>query len=354
MEEEIHLLKEECFDVTIIGGGPAGLYSAFYSGLREMKTKIIEFQSQLGGKIHVYPEKLIWDVGGLPPVTGTQLIDHLVEQGLTFEPEVVLNEKIESIEKDENNLFILRGSSGKIHYSKTVIIATGSGILKPQKLNIKGADRFEVSNLHYTVPSYKRFKDKVVLISGGRDAAIDLANELEPIAKKVYITYRRDSLTGHESQVTQLLNSSVECFFQSSITKLISSNRKTINQVEITHNETNESTYVDIDELVINHGFDRDSTLIKNSKIEIELLDDFFIKGSTKSESSIDGLFAAGDIIKHDGKVHLIMGAFHDATNAVNSAKKYLEPNAAEIAMVSSHNDIFKKRNEKLVEEMLR
>ncbi len=102
--------------------------------------------------------------------------------------------------------------------------------------------------------------------------------------------------------------------------------------MEITHNETNESTYVDIDELVINHGFDRDSTLIKNSKIEIELLDDFFIKGSTKSESSIDGLFAAGDIIKHDGKVHLIMGAFHDATNAVNSAKKYLEPNAAEIA----------------------
>lgn len=175
----------------------------------------------MGGKIHVYPEKLIWDVGGLPPVTGTQLIDHLVEQGLTFEPEVVLNEKIESIEKDENNLFILRGSSGKIHYSKTVIIATGSGILKPQKLNIKGADRFEVSNLHYTVQSYKRFKDKVVLISGGgRDAAIDLANELEPIAKKVYITYRRDSLTGHESQVTQLLNSSVECFFQSSITNL--------------------------------------------------------------------------------------------------------------------------------------
>lgn len=49
--------REELFDVTVIGGGPAGLYSAFYSGLREMKTKIIEFQPHLGGKIHVYPEK---------------------------------------------------------------------------------------------------------------------------------------------------------------------------------------------------------------------------------------------------------------------------------------------------------
>ena len=65
--------REELFDVTVIGGGPAGLYSAFYSGLREMKTKIIEFQPQLGGKIHVYPEKMIWDVGGLLPVTGDKL-----------------------------------------------------------------------------------------------------------------------------------------------------------------------------------------------------------------------------------------------------------------------------------------
>lgn len=58
------MAERDVFDVTIIGGGPAGLYSAFYSGLREMKTKIIEFQPFLGGKINVYPEKIIWDVGG--------------------------------------------------------------------------------------------------------------------------------------------------------------------------------------------------------------------------------------------------------------------------------------------------
>ena len=57
--------RNELFDVTVIGGGPAGLYSAFYSGLRGMKAKIIEYQPMLGGKVHVYPEKMIWDVGGL-------------------------------------------------------------------------------------------------------------------------------------------------------------------------------------------------------------------------------------------------------------------------------------------------
>ena len=66
---------KELFDVTIVGGGPAGLFAAFYSGLREMKTKIIEFQPFLGGKVHVYPEKMIWDVGGLTPVPGSQLIE---------------------------------------------------------------------------------------------------------------------------------------------------------------------------------------------------------------------------------------------------------------------------------------
>ena len=77
-----------------------------------------------------------------------------------------------------------------------MILAVGGGILKPTKLEIEGAERFEVSNLHYTVKSLARFKGKTVLISGGGNAAVDWANELEPIAKKVYLTYRKDMLKG--------------------------------------------------------------------------------------------------------------------------------------------------------------
>lgn len=354
-EEWARMNREELFDVTVIGGGPAGLYSAFYSGLREMKTKIIEFQPQLGGKIHVYPEKMIWDIGGLLPVTGEKLIEQLVQQGLTFQPEVVLNTKIESIIRNEEGIFTLKTSSGEEHFSKTVIVATGSGILNPQKLSIEGAERFEVSNLNYTVKSLKRFKDKTVIISGGGNSAIDWANELEPIAKKVYLTYRKEELSGHEAQVKQLMNSSAECFFNTSITKLIAGdNHEAIEYVELTNHETGEISHLSIDEVIINHGYERDITLLENSELDVAIIDNFYIAGNANSESSVDGLYAAGDILKHDGKLHLIAGAFQDAGNAVNKAKQFIQPDASEYGMVSSHNEVFKKRNRELIKQMMK
>ena len=347
--------QEELFDVTIIGGGPAGLYAAFYSGLREMKTKLIEYQPKLGGKIHVYPEKMIWDVGGQTPITGAKLIEQLVEQGLTFNPNVVLNEKVESIQRNEEGIFVLRTGSGQKHFSKTVIVAVGSGILKPQKLEIEGAERFEVSNLNYTVKSLKHFKDKTVIISGGGNSAIDWANELEPVAKKVYITYRKDALAGHEAQVTQLMNSSVTCFFHTSITKLIASvNHEVIECVELTNHETGETSYLPIEEVIINHGYERDTTLLENSELHIAMVDGYYIEGDTNSASSVPGLYAAGDILKHEGKLHLIAGAFQDAANAVNKAKQCIQPDANKNGMVSSHNEVFKKRNREIVKRMMK
>lgn len=347
--------QQEIFDVTVIGGGPAGLYSTFYSGLREMKTKLIEYQPQLGGKIHVYPEKMIWDIGGQTPITGAKLIDQLVEQGLTFNPTVVLNAKIESINRNEEGIFVLEADSGQKHFSKTVIVAVGSGILNPQKLEIEGAERFEVSNLNYTVKSLKRFKDKTVVISGGGNSAIDWANELEPIAKKVYLTYRKDALAGHEAQAKQLMNSSALCIFNSSITKLIAcDNHECIERVELTNHDSGEVSYLAIDEVIINHGYERDTTLLENSEVNIAMADNYYIAGNATSESSIEGLYAAGDILMHEGKLNLIAGAFQDAANAVNKAKQFIQPDANKVAMVSSHNEVFKKRNREIVKQMMR
>jgi ferredoxin/flavodoxin---NADP+ reductase len=345
---------EELFDVTVIGGGPAGLYSTFYSGLREMKTKLIEYQPKLGGKIHVYPEKLIWDVGGLTPTPGAKLIEQLVEQALTFHPEVVLNEKIESISRNQDGIFVLHAASGEKHYSKTVIVAVGSGILKPKKLNLEGIEQFEAANIHYTVHSLKHFKDKTLLISGGGNTAIDWANELEPIAKKVYITYRRENPSGHEAQVSQLINSSVVCIPRTLITKLIScENDETIKQVELTNQETGEISHLKIDELMINHGYEQDTSLLKNSSLNLKKVNDFYIAGNSTGETSIAGIYAAGDILSYDGKLNLIAGAFQDAANAVNKAKKFIQPDANKIAMVSTLNEVFKKRNSELVKEMM-
>ncbi|MBS8263810.1 NAD(P)/FAD-dependent oxidoreductase [Mesobacillus boroniphilus] len=344
----------EIYDITIIGGGPAGLYSAFYAGLREMKTKIIEAQHDLGGKIHVYPEKVIWDVGGVGPITGANLIKQLKEQAMTFSPEVVLNEKIESISK-ERDLFLLKGASGEIHYSKSVIVAIGSGILKPQKLNIEGAEKFELSNLHYMVNSLKYFKDRTVVISGGGNSAIDWANALEPVAKKIYLVHRRDCFSGHESQVTQMMNSSVECLFHSSITNLIADqNRTTIADVEITNQKTGEVLRLPVDDVLVNHGFDQDASLLQNSELEPKMIEDFYIDGTPTSQTSVPGLFAAGDILKHEGKLNLIAGTFQDAANAVNKAKQFIEPAASQSAMVSSHNKVFSERNKEMLLELIK
>lgn len=344
---------DELFDITIIGGGPAGLYATFYSGLREMKAKLIEFQPQLGGKVHVYPEKMIWDIGGQPPLTGAHLISQLEEQGMLFDPTVVLNEKVVSIHRNEQGHFKLVSASGNIHLSKTVLIATGSGILKPQKLNIAGAERFEIANLHYTVKSLASFKDKTVIISGGGNTAIDWANELKSIAKKVYLIYRRAECTGHEAQITELKNSSVESIAYSTITKLIACKHDAcIKEVELTNHLTNMTSKIAIDEVIINHGYKQDISLLQNSDLNIEMIDEYYILGTSTSESSVDGLYAAGDILKYDGKVNLITGAFQDAVNAVNKAKRFIQPNAAEMGMVSSHNKVFQQRNKELIREI--
>lgn len=346
--------QPELFDVTVIGGGPAGLYSTFYSGLREMKTKLIEFQPTLGGKLHVYPEKMIWDVGGVTPLPGAKLMEQLIEQGLTFDPEVVLNEKIVSITRKLDGTFVLKAASGQEHYTKTVIVAVGSGILNPKKLEIEGAERFEVANIHYTVTSLARFKDKTVIISGGGNTALDWANELESVARKVYICYRKEHLSGHEAKVTQLVNSSVVCLPQTSITRLIAcENHDRIQTVELTDQETGEVFYQDVDDVIVNHGYEQDSSLLKNSKLDIEMVNDFYIAGNATSESCIEGIYAAGDILSYEGKVNLIAGCFQDAANAVNKAKQYIQPTAQKAAMVSSHNEVFQKRNRELVREMM-
>jgi len=343
----------EVYDVTIVGAGPAGLYSAFYAGLREMKTKIIEYQPFLGGKVHVYPEKLIWDVGGLTPVTGEQLIKQLVKQGTTFDPTVILNEKVVSIAKD-HEWFTLHTSSGQKHYSRTIIIAIGAGILKPMKLQLEGAERFEVTNLHYTVKSYARFHNKTILISGGGNSALDWAHELSDVANKVYLTYRKDTLKGHEATITKVQQQGVVCLLNREIERLIASDDHTvIERVVLRHHGDCQESELEVDEVIVCHGYESEKELIQNSHVDIRMKDEYSIAGTPLSETSVPGIFAAGDILAHDGKLYLIAGAFQDAANAVNRAKQYITPDATSYGMVSSHNELFKDRNKELKKLLL-
>lgn len=339
--------NEELYDLTIIGGGPAGLFAAFYAGLREMKVKIIEAQPRLGGKVHVYPEKMIWDVGGLTPVSGDQLIKQTVEQALTFKPTIELNQIVSKISKNDD-VFKVETNKNKTHYSKGILLAIGGGIIEPIKLDVENVSLYENSNLFYNVTSIKHFKDKNILISGGGPSAVDWANEIAPIAKQVTLVYRGEKLKTHEADITKLTENKVDYFTNTEIKELLGDKRQ-VNQVKVINNETNKTNNLSVDAILVNHGYERNDSLLKNSRLDIELVDDYFVHGTPVGESNIAGLYAAGDILRYGGKLHLIAGAFQDAANAVNSVKRYIDPEASEVALVSSHNTRLAEKNKQYI-----
>lgn len=342
----------ELYDLTIIGGGPAGLYAAFYGGMRDMKTKLIEAKHELGGRLLTYPEKMIWDVGGVTPIRCEQLIRQLVEQARTFEPTVVFGQQVKEMERLEDGTMILTSDTGERHHTRTVLLATGFGVAHPNKLELEGADRYEVSNLYYTVTSLEAYRGKHVLVSGGSDAAVDWAMELEPIAASVTLVHRRDRIGGHEVNVKYLLEeSSIRVMAPYAIAKLHgNADGNAIEAVSLARADENgrptgAQERIPFDAVIINHGYKGNLEDFKRWGVEF---DDYRIKAYDKMATSLPGVFVAGDPAGFANKLHLIAGAFADAAVAVNGAKKHLEPSAFGMAYVSSHNGIFNERNKAL------
>lgn len=332
----------DLYDVTIIGGGPAGMYAAFYSGMRDMKTKLIEAKDELGGRMLIYPEKMIWDVGGITPILCEKLIAQLEQQTATFEPTLVFGQQITRHTKQEDNTYILESATGQKHWTRTVILAIGRGILKMAKLELEGAERYEVSNLHYTVQELEPFRGKRVLISGGGNSAVDWANELEPIAEQVTIVHRRDMFGGHESHIQRMKTSSVDVRTPYEVVQLFSSNGANIDRVTLNNVETGEIKQLEVDEVIVSHGLKSDYSGIKDWGLN---MDDWNVYVSPKLETNLPGIFGAGDFAYYDSKLNLIAGAFTDGALAVNSAKLYMDPEAPRMAYVSSHNECFKEKN---------
>jgi len=327
--------ETDVYDITIVGGGPAGLFSAFYSGMRELKTKIIESAPYLGGKVQFYREKVLHDVGGIEAITGADFIKQVEKQGLTFKPEVVLSQRIEQLEKLADGSFRLTSHTGKEHYSRSVILAVGHGTFVTRKLEQEGADGYEGNSLHYAVNSLDHFRGKHVLISGGGDSAVDWANALKSVAAKVIVVHRRDQFGGHESSVTQMRSSSVEILTPYWLKELHGDGEQ-VSRVTIEQLETKETRELYVDEVVVNHGITGDLGPIKKRGLEIK---DDKIVVDAYMKTNIDGVFAIGDVVTFPGKLKLMAGGFTEGPNAVNSAKKYLAPQEEVEALYSTHHE---------------
>ncbi|MEN0650377.1 NAD(P)/FAD-dependent oxidoreductase [Caldifermentibacillus hisashii] len=319
-------MKEDTqvYDITIIGGGPTGLFTAFYGGMRKATVKIIESLPQLGGQLTaLYPEKFIYDVAGFPKIRARELVDNLQEQIKLFEPTVCLDQSVEKLEKQEDGIFKLT-TNQEIHYTKTVIITAGNGAFQPRKLELENARDYEGKNLHYFINDMNYFQNKKVVIFGGGDSAVDWALMLEPIAEKVTIVHRRDKFRAHEHTVENMRNSNVEIKTPFVPVELIGDGEN-INQVKIQVVKQEETEIIDVDDVIVNYGFVSSLGPIKEWGLNIEKNS---IVVNSKMETNIKGVYACGDICTYDGKVKLIATGFGEAPIAVSNAKKYIDPSA--------------------------
>ncbi|CAM4351749.1 NAD(P)/FAD-dependent oxidoreductase [Paenibacillus tarimensis] len=315
--------EQQVTDIVIIGGGPAGMFAAFYGGMRQASVKIIESMPQLGGQLAaLYPEKYIYDVAGFPKVTAQELVNQLHAQMDHFKPEVCLEEKvIDVIKKDERLFEIVTDKS--VHMAKAVIITAGVGAFEPRRLELPEAADYEKTNLYYFVSDLQQFKGQRVLISGGGDSAVDWALMLEPIAASVTLIHRRDKFRAHEHSVENLMNSSVKVITPTEIIKLEGSEQ--ISQVVIQDVKTKETSTIDVDAVIVNFGFVSSLGPIADWGIEIE---GGSIVVDSRMETTVPGIFAAGDITTYPGKLKLIAVGFGEAPTAINNAKVYIDPSA--------------------------
>ncbi|QAS52198.1 NAD(P)/FAD-dependent oxidoreductase [Halobacillus litoralis] len=309
-------------DVIIIGGGPTGLFAAFYGGMREMSVKLIDSLPQPGGQLMaLYPEKNIYDVAGSPKILAKDLVHQLEEQAKQFDPHMCLEENVQNVEKLEEQLFKVTTTEDE-HYGKTVLITSGAGAFQPRRLKHEAADKYEGKNLFYSITDLQAHKGQRVCISGGGDSAVDWALMLSEIAQETTLVHRRSQFRAHEHSLNQLKETNVKIKTPMAIDDLVGTEDQ-IESVVLKETKGELSEQLEIDSLIINHGFLSSLGAIKEWGLEI---DKNSIIVNQKMETNISGIYAAGDITTYDGKVKLIATGFGEAPTAISQAKHYIDP----------------------------
>src|SRR6202045_1381375 len=181
-------------DVVIIGAGPIGLFAVFELGLLEMKAHVVDILDKAGGQCaELYPEKPIYDIPGIPYITGQGLVEALMAQIKPFKPTFHLGEMVERIERTGDPQFRLTTDGGKVLEAKVVVIAAGGGSFQPKKPPIPGIEAYEAGSVFYAVRRMEDFRGKRIVIVGGGDSALDWTLNLAPIARSLTLVHRRDA-----------------------------------------------------------------------------------------------------------------------------------------------------------------
>lgn len=314
----------DLYDITIIGGGPTGLFGTFYAGLRGLKTKIIDVLPELGGQLTaLYPEKYVYDVAGHPKILAKDLAKNLATQAALFKPKLCLGEKVLNLTRMEDGNWQVITDVSQEHYSKTVLLALGAGACVPKKLDVDYNKAFEGESIFYAVKNKERFRGKEVLIIGGGDSAVDWANEFSVLANKVTLIHRRDQFRAVQTSVEEMRRNKVDIKTFYELKEIVGTDK--VESCVIFDNRTGKEETIKVDAIIINIGFVINLDFLKTWGLKMEVN---AIAVNEKLETNLPGVYSAGDIAAHLAKLKLIATGAAEAATAVNFAVTYINPSA--------------------------
>ncbi len=305
-----------CYDVVIIGAGPAGLTAGIYARSKMMSTLILD-SGRVGGQlVSLYPEKGIHNYPGFETIQARKLSDKLYAQAESMECVIKENEKVEDIDNGDQEL-IVTTTKGKYH-AKSVVVAIGMGSFKPKKMGCPGEDELYGKGVTYLLPAKEEIVGKKVTMFGGGNSAIDMALVADSVTDTT-IVHRRADFRADEGTVKDLENSGVRAIMSANLVSINGTDK-----VEsVTLSQDGKEIVVPTDLAVINIGISADLEDLK--RWNLELTDDGLVKVGFDMSTSRPGIFACGDVVSYPGKFKQITTACGEATTAILMAHKFVK-----------------------------
>ena len=312
-------------DAIIIGAGPTGLFAVHQLGIIGLKCEIIDNLDRAGGQcIELYPDKPIYDIPAIPECTGAELTNGLLKQIEPFKANFHLGQRVEEIKQD-NNIWTLKTNKGNIFSAPNIIIAGGVGSFEPRKLTLKEAEKFENSQIFYSVSNKNIFKDKKISIFGGGDSALDWALELSK-KNEVTLIHRRSEFRGAAHTLNEIKQKEKErkIIIKTPYNLKSIEGNKIMTGIEIEH-EDGKLEKIKTDYILSFFGLIMKLGPIADWGLNI---DKKTISVNTETfQTDKEGVFAIGDICSYPGKLKLILSGFHEAALAARACFKRAKPN---------------------------
>ena len=315
----------EIKDITIIGGGPTGLFASFYAGMRGATAQIVDTLPQMGGQLTaLYPEKYIFDVAGFTKVLAKDLVHDLVAQAAQFNFPSFLGQHVMGLEEEDGH-FVLVTETDRFP-TRSVLIAAGIGAFSPRRLPQACAEPWYGKGIFDNVVDPEKFRGQKIVIIGGGDSAFDWCHQLRDRAESVTLVHRSDKYRAHGATVTEV-NAAVEAGrtvllpFHELHDVLEVEGR--LSGIVIRDVKTKETRNLDADAVLPMLGFISDIGPLANWGLKLEKHE---IVVNSLMETGRAGIYAAGDITAYPGKLKLIATGFAEAATAVNQAFHWIYP----------------------------